>query len=259
VNSFCTTSARLAPLLLMLGLTLTACSTAETRSHNAENAKLVSIHTQLAAGHLIRNQTEFALQEAKQALAINPDDSQANSVMALVQQRMRNDEKTEMYFQRAIENDANNSEAQNNFAVFLCEHGRVQAAIEHFDSAISNPLYRSPEKANLNAGMCLQQRPVAGLSAVKYFRNALTVNPRSSIALYNLALISFEAGEALSARGFMQRFFETAQDSPESLLLAYKIEKALGARDTQANYAFRLRGKFPNSEEARQLAKITGR
>jgi len=74
-----------------------------------------------------------------------------------------------------------------------------------------------------------------------------------------MALISFESGESLAARGFMQRFFEASQDSPESLLLAVKIEKALGARDAQANYAFRLRGKFPNSEEAKQLAKITGR
>lgn len=246
-------------MLLVLGVALTACSSAETRSHDAGKAKLVSIHTQLAAGHLIRNQSEFALQEVNQALALDADDSQANNIMALVQERLRNDDKAEKYFQKAIDSDATNSEAHNNFAVFLCEHGRVKDAIDHFDSALSNPLYRSPEKASLNAGMCLQQRPVAGLSAVKYFRNALTINPRSAIALYNMALISFESGQALPARGFMQRFFEASQDSPESLLLAVKIEKALGAKDAQANYAFRLRGKFPNSEEAKQLAKITGR
>ncbi len=245
--------------LLLLGVALSACSSAETRSRDAGNVKLVGIYTELATGHLILNQTEAALQEMNKALAIDADDSQANNIMALVQQRLRDDDKAEKYFQKAIDSDATNAEAHNNYAVFLCEHGRVKDAIDHFDSALGNPLYRSQEKANLNAGMCLQQRPVAGLSSVKYFRNALAANPRSTIALHKMALISFESGQPLAARGFMQRFFEVSQDSPEALLLAVKIEKALGARDTQANYAFRLRGKFPNSEEAKQLAKITGR
>jgi type IV pilus assembly protein PilF len=245
--------------MLLLGVALAACSSTETRNRDTENAKLVSIHAQLAAGHLMRNQSEFALQEVNQSLAINPNDSQSNNIMALIQQRLRDDDKAERYFQKAIDNDPNNSEAHNNFAVFLCEHGRVKSAIDHFDRALSNPLYRSAEKANINAGLCLQQRPVAGLSPVKYFRNALTLNPRSTTALYNMASISLESGQPLSARGFMQRYFEAAQDTPESLLLAVKIEKALGAKDTQARYAFRLRGKFPNSEEAKQLVRITGR
>ena len=251
-------AARSVPLLL-LGMTLAACSTAETRNRDAENAKLVSIHTQLAAGHLMRNQSEFALNEVRQSLDINPNDSQANNIMALIQQRLRDDDKAEKYFEKAIDNDPNNAEAHNNYAVFLCEHGRVKSAIEHFDRALNNPLYRSQEKASINAGLCLQQRPVAGLSPVKYFRNALTLNPRSTVALYNMALISLESGQPLPARGFMQRYFEAAQDSPEALLLAVKIEMALGAKDTQARYAFRLRGKFPNSEEAKQLVKITGK
>ena len=251
-------TARFVPALL-LGMVLAACSSAETRSRDAEDAKLVSIHTQLAAGHLMRNQSAFALEEVSQSLAINPNDSQSNNIMALIQQRLREDDKAEGYFQKAIDSDPNNSEAHNNYAVFLCAHGRVKSAIDHFDRALSNPLYRSPEKASINAGLCLQQRPLPGLSPEKYFRKALTLNPRSTTALYHMASISFESGQSLPARGFMQRYFEAAQDTPESLLLAVKIEKALGARDAQARYAFRLRGKFPNSEEAKQLVKITGR
>ncbi len=258
MNGLIATAVRLVPVLL-LGILLNACSTAETRNRAVENTKLVSIHTQLAVGHLLRNQTGFALQEVNEALALNSDDSQANNIMALVQQRLRDDDKSEKYFLKSIDEDATNSEARNNFAVFLCEHGRVKEAIDQFNSALSNPLYPSQEKANLNAGMCLQQRPEHGLSAVKYFRNALTINPRSPVALYNMALISFESGQPLAARGFMQRFFEASQDTPDSLLLAVRIEKALGAKDTQASYAFRLRGKFPKSEEAKELAKITGR
>jgi type IV pilus assembly protein PilF len=50
-----------------------------------------------------------------------------------------------------------------------------------------------------------------------------------------------------------------ATDTPEVLLLAFRIERALGAKDAQATYALRLRGKFPQSGEAKQLRTLTGK
>jgi len=43
------------------------------------------------------------------------------------------------------------------------------------------------------------------------------------------------------------------------LLLAFRIERALGAKDAQASYALRLRGKFPDSAEAKQLRTLIGK
>ena len=57
-------------------------------------------------------------------------------------------------------------------------------------------------------------------------------------ALLHMARYSFEAGESLSARGFMQRYFEVSTDTPEVLLLAFRIERALGAKDAQATTHF---------------------
>jgi type IV pilus assembly protein PilF len=245
--------------IFLLGLALVACNSAEVREREETHAKLVDIHTQLAKGHLVRNQPEFALQEVSKALQINPDASEANAIMALVQVRLRNDEQADAYFRKAVEVDPKNGEAQNNYGAFLCERGRAREALKHFDAAIANALYRDPEKSQINAGICLKNHPVTGVSAAKYFRGALGTNPRSTVALYNLAVISLESGEPLAARGFLQRYFEVAPDSPESLLLAVKVEHALGARDAQAGYALRLRGKFPQSEEAKQLSKITGK
>ncbi len=244
-------------LVVVFALVLGACSTTASRERNAKNVKLVDIHTQLATGHLIRNQLDFALQEINKALALDDNDSQANNIMALIQARLRNDGQTEKYFKKSIAANDNNPEAHNNFAVFLCEHGRVEEAIKHFDVALANALYKTPEKASLNAGLCLKSRPRAGVSATKYFRYALNVNPRSAQALYNMAVISFESGQPLAARGYIQRYFEVSKDTAESLWLAVRIEHALGARDAQANYALRLRGKFPASTEVKQMSKLT--
>ncbi len=246
-------------LVMVFAIILGACSTHASREQDVKNTKLVDIHTQLASGHLIRNQLDFALQEVNKALAIDDNDSQANNIMALIQARLRNDDQTEKYFHKSIAANSSNSEAHNNFAVFLCEHGRVDEALKHFDAALANPLYKTSEKASINAGLCLKSRPMPGASATKYFRNALSVNPYSVQALYNMAVISFQSNQPLAARGFIQRYFEVSKDTAESLWLAVRIERALGARDAQANYALRLRGKFPASAEAKQMSKITGK
>ena len=244
---------------LVCTVLLTACSTTESRERDANREKTVSIRTQLAAGHLMRNQPEFALQEIEKALAAKPDDSQANNIMALVQARLREDDKAEKYFRRSISENPGNSEAYNNYGVFLCERGRSMDALKQFDKALANPLNRTPEKTNINAGLCLLQKPETAEGATKYFRAALAIDPRSPPALYHLANASYQTRQFISARGLMQRYFEVSRDSPESLLLAYRIEQALGSKDAQASYALRLRGKYPDSAEAKQISTPKGR
>jgi type IV pilus assembly protein PilF len=73
-----------------------------------------------------------------------------------------------------------------------------------------------------------------------------------------MARISLDSGQVLSARGFIERYFQAAEDTPESLLLAVKIERALRNKNAEASYALRLRGKFPTSPEARQLQTLSG-
>jgi type IV pilus assembly protein PilF len=245
------------PALLML-LALGACTTQEEQIDNeARSARLVEARTQLAANYMQRNQLDVALEELDKALAIDPDNSQANSTMALLQIRLKNDDMAERYFRKALSSNRGNAEAHNNYGVFLCERGRLDEAEQHFKAALDNPLYRTPEIANINAGTCLLKKNAPEHSE-KYFRNALQVNPKSPTALYQLALIKYNTKQYLPARAFIQRFLELGNDTPESLLLAVKIEQALGARDAQAQYAGRLRGKFPDSPEARQLRELSG-
>jgi len=233
-------------------------SQAEREEKAAKFNKRVEIHTQLGATYLSRNQLDIAQQELERALDINSDDSQANHIMGLLQLRLKQDDKAEQYFRRAINEQPGNADARNSYGVFLCERGRLDDADEQFRAAINNPLYKSPEQASLNAGICQLKKPDKNVAA-GYFRTALQYNPRQPQALLHMARYSFEAGESLSARGFMQRYFEVSTDTPEVLLLAFRIERVLGAKDAQATYALRLRGKFPESAEAKQLRTLTGK
>ncbi len=235
-------------LIFLLSSLLVACA---AHVDETKRAELLRIRTELGAGYLQRNQLDIAYQELEQALAINPDDSQANNIMGLLQARLKNYDKAEKYFRKSLSAQPDNSDAQNNYGVFLCEQGKLDEAEERFKKALSNPLYKTPELANLNAGLCLMKKP-APARAVKYFRDALDINPKLPAALYQMAKISLDSGQTLSARGYMQRYFEVAKDSPESLLLAANIERALGNKDMQAHYALRLTAKYPDSLEAKQ-------
>jgi len=245
-------------LLVAIGVLGGCVAQAERDADASKRAKRVEIHTQLGATYLARNQLDVAQQELERALELDADYSQANHIMGLLQIRLRNDDKAERYFRRAVSEQSGNSDARNSYGVFLCERGRFDAADEQFREAIKNPLYRTPEQANLNAGIC-RLKKADKQAAVAYFRAALKLDPRLAPALVHIARLSLESGEMLSARGFMQRYFEVASDTPETLLLAFRIERALGAKDAQASYAVRLRGKFPESAEAKQLHSLTGK
>ncbi|MHB1951670.1 MAG: type IV pilus biogenesis/stability protein PilW [Acidiferrobacteraceae bacterium] len=225
------------------------------RQTRERNHRLVRIYTQLAAGFYQRNQIVFARQEIRKALAINPDDSDANNVMALVQARMKHYRRAGKYFARAVRNRPGNAAAQNDYGVFLCERGHVRKALARFAKAIGNPIYRSPQWANVNAGNCLL-RAHQPLQAKPYFAQALKLQPNLGVALYQLSSIDFASGHPHRARAYIRRYFAVAPESPESLFLAVRIEQALGDLDKQATYALRLTSKYPDSRQARELVRL---
>jgi type IV pilus assembly protein PilF len=244
--------------VLLLCTVLAGCaSSAERQVEQDKLNKRVETHVLLGSGYMQRGQLEVAKQELDKAYRLVPDNSQVNNMMALLQWRLNNPDEAERHFRKAVAAEPPDPEAWNNYGVFLCERGKIDAAVTWFQKAITNAFYRTPEEANLNAGVCLMKKP-APTVAEKYFREALRINPRLPGALYQMAKISLDSGQALSARGFIERYFQATEDTPESLLLAVKIERALRNKNAEASYALRLRGKFPTSPEAGQIQTLSG-
>lgn len=240
---------------IVAGALVAGCaSTAERDADETKRRRLVETNVQLAAGYLQRGQLEFAKEKLEKALAMEPTDIHANNTMALLQWRLRDYAAADAHFRRAVALDKGNGDAHNNYGVFLCERGRIDEAEGRFKRAIADPLYSTPAVANQNAGLCLSKKGER-TAAEAYFREALRLNPRLAPSLAQMARISLDSNRALAARGFIQRYFQETEDSPEALLLAVRIERALGHKNEEASYALRLRAKFPDSPEARQLPK----
>lgn len=238
----------LPPLLLLLA----ACASTKDDPEALKKRKFVNTQVQLAVGYMRRGQLSYAKENVDRALAIDNENSNANHVAALLMIRLKRTADAEMHFKRSVEKDSKNSGAQNNYGVFLCDQGRYLDAVQRFDVAIANPLYKTPFAAAENAGLCLIKAR-RYKSAEKYFRMALEYRPRSPKALLGMAQLSYKRGRMMPARGFLQRYFAASKDTPEALLLAIKVERALGSRDQLATYKLRLRGKFPDSKEAQSI------
>lgn len=242
----------LATVVVLLALAGCA-STAEREQEQAKRHQRADTHVMLGASYIQRGQLEIANEELKKALSEDPDHSQANNIMGVLQWRMKYYDEAERRFRKSLKSDPKNSSAHHNYGALLCDRGRLDSGIQQFEVVIKDPLYPYTADVYLNAGVCEMKKPLPS-AAENYFREALRLNPKLPPALYQMAKLSFDTGRTLPARGFMQRYFQAAGETPEALLLAVKIEHALGNRNAEASYALLLRNKFPDSPEAAQLA-----
>lgn len=242
-------------LLVALASGIGGCaSQAEREAEAARENRLVQTDIQLAVAYVQQNNPQAAKERIQRALKIAPDDAQANNVMAVVQWRLKEYESAEKHFRKALREDPKQSAVNHNYGAFLCDRRRIDDGLKHLELAIADSKYNATAEAQVNAGVCLMKRP-SPAAAEKHFREALKADPRLPVPLYYMAKINFDAGRTFSARGFMDRYFEVGEDTPEALLLATRIERALKNRDAEASYAVRLRGKFPNAPETEILKR----
>lgn len=125
-------------------------------------------------------------------------------------------------------------------------------AIAHFQAAIRDPLYETPERTYANAGLCvLKQKDFD--RAQHFFRQSLLIRPGYALAQLGLVELDFERGRLEKAWSAINQHLQTYTLTPGSLWLAVCIARAKKDKNAEANYAFQLQKHFPDSKEARQL------
>ena len=210
------------------------------------------IHAELAGSYFEVGNYGVALQEANEALKADSNYAPAYNVLGLVYMELRDDAAAEQNFQRALRLVPQDSDANNNYGWFLCRRKREQESLKYFLTALRNPLYTTPEKAWVNAGVCSRQ--LGDLAAAEdYFQRAVKMRPNQPQALFNLADIAYQGGRYGEAKTYLSRLQREVTPTPEMLWLALRVERRLGDRNAEASYGFQLRKNFPDSREARAL------
>lgn len=242
------------PALLLSLFLLGGCATSNGPLSNepADNARAAQINAQLGLGYLQRGQKQAAAEKLTRALEQDPNSALVQHANALLNDVLGEVEAADRHFRRAVELDPKDSQALNNYGAFLCRLKRTEEGIEMLERALANPLYATPEYAWSNIGQC--RRQAGQLEAAEAaLRKAVQINPRHASSWLLLAHSQLDLGQATEAQASLQRYHELVPQGPASLLLAARIEQALGQRQEQARYELLLRGKFPDSNEARSL------
>lgn len=241
-----------APLLAAL---LVGCGSSPSREEPVDSARAAQVNVQLGLGYLQRGQKQAAAEKLARALEQDPKSALVQHANALLKDVLGETEAADRHFRHAIELNPKDSEARNNYGAFLCRHKRFDEGVAMLEQALTNPLYATPEFAWSNIGQCRRQMGQLE-SAEAALRKAVQINPRHASAWLQLAETQLELGQAKQAQSSLARYHELAPQGPASLLLAARIEKALGQRQAQARYELLLRGKFPDSDEARRLGEM---
>ncbi len=237
-------------LVVLAALVAIGCSSEPKRK--VEPHKAAEINAQLGVQYMNQGSYDIALAKFKKALKQNPDSVAAHNGIAILYETLGETRLAEKHYRKAVSLGPKDSFALNNYGQYLCRTGRWKDAERYFKKATRDPLYKTPEVALTNAGICAWQAGEQD-KAEQYLRAALEANPLDPRALFQMAKLSFSQGNYLRTRAYLQRYEQVASHTPESLWLGIETEKRLGDSSAVASYSMLLQDRFPESPQARGL------
>jgi type IV pilus assembly protein PilF len=240
-------------LVVLVTLALAAC--AATLRQERKDKDAASYNTQLGVEYMRQGDLARAKEKLDRAVNEDPQSADAHSARAMLFQRMGEPSKADGEFHQALRIAPHDPQVINSYAVFLCSNGRAEEGVKTFLQAAHDPLYRTPEAAYANAGVCLRAAKRDDEAAADFIR-ALQVRPDYAEAAFQLANLQFDHGQLPAARSQIDSFLGSHDATPDLLLLAVRVARAQGDRSGAQGFARRLQRDFAGTDQARALAAL---
>jgi type IV pilus assembly protein PilF len=126
-----------------------------------------------------------------------------------------------------------------------------------FNSALTDPMYATPQTAYFNLGRCSRMQNQLE-QAKHYLQSALRLAPDYVPALKELAALYLKQGSVKLATFYYSRLIKYAETlGPDDLLIGVKVARLSGDRVREARYAAMLQSRYPDSKETQQLLSGT--
>lgn len=238
-------------LIVLLSL-LNACVV--VGQQKGSDSEIARVNVDLATEYYRQGRLDYALENLKKAIRAEPESVDANTLIALVYSQIDKIALAREHFEAAAEHVSSDSnkygQVHNNFGAFLCAHEQYLEAQEHFELAFENKLYKTPEAAYENAGLCALNRPDV-VKARLYFDQALKINPNLPQALIETATLDFKEKKFAEAQLVLLHFHKVNKVVSRSLWLASQIEMSLDNKNKAQKLLAQLKRDFPDSIEAK--------
>lgn len=210
----------------------------------ADDERAVHTNLGLAESYMRNGDYETALAKLKKAEQIDPQSADVQSMLGLLYASIRRPEQADEYYHKSVKLGPRAGGILNNYATWLCRSGRSAESLEWFDRALDDPFYKTQALALSNAGRCAVE---AGQleRADGYFRRAIELDGSLRDVLQDMAALSFQRGDLMRARAFVQRREAAGTVGPQLLELAEKVEDGLGDKEAAKRYRNRLIKEFP--------------
>ena len=243
---------RLLPLFLVLLAGCVSSSNSQFQGDQVSLKRASEDNVALGLQYMQQGNRDVAMQKIQKAIQQDPDNANAYVAEALLYNAIGDTDRADDAYHVAMRKASDDPQILNNYAVFLCQHGKAKQSLPYFIKAATNPMYSTPDAAYTNAGVCATYVPDAE-SAEQYFRKALEINQNFPEALFQMAQLTYNQKKYLETRAFIQRYTQVAQPRPEVLLLGVRTERALGNQQGAKDYAKQLIKLFPASPQVQQL------
>lgn len=242
-------------LVLMLGISGCATDT-DVDSEKINDAS--NYNAQLGVAYLQQGRFELALNKLKKSIQQNQDNADAHHYIAELYHQLGKTSLAKEHFEIALDLAPENSSLKNNYGVFLCEQKEFSLSKKLFLEVSNDPLYANKSRLHENIGLCAREKGDLK-AAEKYFRKTLREAPNSAKSLLALAEMSFDRQKYNDAKKYFYNYLKVSRHNAASLWLGILLEKRAGNTSLVESYSVLLKGKFPDSKEARLLKKMESR
>jgi type IV pilus assembly protein PilF len=233
---------------------LAACETNPDRKAPTRSENAAKFNTQLGVNYMQQGNLALAQEKLERALKQNPKDPNVHVSLAVLSERLGDSKRADSYYRSALRLAPDNPEISNTYAVYQCKNNHVDDGVKLFDSVAANRLYRSPEVALTNAGVCLRTAKRYE-EAEQRFTQALRTRPNYSEACVQLAGLYLERSRAGDALQVIDNYVTTYLPNADVLLYGVTVARAAKDRSAEERYSRKLRTEFPDSEQARILKR----
>lgn len=260
---------RLHPLIAapLLALLLAGCATPpggpagassegpRTASDQTDLERRARVRLELASAYFGRGQTETALDEVKQAIAIQPKLHEGYNLRGLIYGRMNEPRLADESFRQALQLKPSDADTLHNYGWFLCQQNRHGEAAARFQEALAQPNYRDMPRTLLAQGVC-QARAGQLPEAERSLLRAWELDPANPFTAVNLTEVLYRRGEFERARFYIRRVNQNPDlSNAQTLWMAARIENRLGNKIGVNDFGRQLRQRFPQAPETMKFER----